>query len=505
MSHSQYVNEKFVEEAKVRGDGLCITSSPDVVNKYHFDEHDLDGIQRHLDQRHVQMIAIAGTIGTGLFLGSGQAISRAGPLGALIAYLFIGTVAYATMCSVGEMTSFAPVSGSFPHFAARWVDPAFGFATGWNYYFTQAVSIPVQISAAQIILTFWDPNTKHVPIYITVICISMIAANLFAVRLFGESEFFFSIIKLSLITGLIIAGLIIDLGGRFLATIGVLVQAAFSYGGMEVVAIGACEARNPRRNVGRAIRRVFSRVLILYILGILITGMIIPYDDPNLLNPTGSGTAAQSPYVIVMNRAGVKVLPHIINACVFTSAFSAGASAPRVFIRTASNGLPISAVVVSSVFAFLSYLTVGHGANTVFNWFVILSSGGGFFGSLSINATYIGFWRGLRAHGIDRTKFAYFSSLQPYLSIWGTFWLTILILINGFDVFWTPSVSGFLTAYINIPLVILLFVGWKMFKRTHWWTPEEMDFVTGIPTIQETEEEEIPPRNLGEKIAAILF
>jgi len=99
--------------------------------RYHFDAVDLDRVQRRLKQRHVQMIAIAGTLGTGLFLGSGKALSTAGPLGALLAYALVGSVAYSSLCSVGEMTAHAPISGTFPHYAARWVDPAFGFAMGW--------------------------------------------------------------------------------------------------------------------------------------------------------------------------------------------------------------------------------------------------------------------------------------------------------------------------------------------------------------------------------------
>lgn len=127
--------------------------------------------------------------------------------------MFIGSIAYSTLISVGEMTAFAPISGTFPHYGARWVDPAFGFAMGWNYFYTQAMSIPVEVSAAQIILTFWDPDTSHFPAYLTVICLAVLAINLFGVRWFGESEFVFSIIKLMLISGLIVAGLVIDLGG----------------------------------------------------------------------------------------------------------------------------------------------------------------------------------------------------------------------------------------------------------------------------------------------------
>jgi amino acid transporter len=122
-----------------------------------------------------------------------------------------------------------------------------------------------------------------------------------------------------------------------------------------------------------------------------------------------------------------------------------------------------------------------------------------------LDATYIGFWRGLRAQGIDRKSFAYYNSWQPFPAIWGTFWLTILILINGFDVFWGFTASGFLTAYINVPCVIALFVGFKLIKKTPWWKPFEMDFVTGIPSVEETEEEIVPPATVLAKVADVLF
>ncbi|RPD64510.1 general amino acid permease 1 [Lentinus tigrinus ALCF2SS1-7] len=520
-------------------------------NRYHFDAADLDRVQRKLKQRHVQMIAIAGTLGTGLFLGSGHALQAAGPLGALIAYAFIGSIAYASLCAVGEMTSHAPISGTFPHFAARWVDPAFGFAVGWNYFYTNAISVPVEVTAAGLLLTFWDQNTSHQAGYTAAILVCACAINIFGVRWFGESEFMFSIIKLLLITLLIITGLVIDLGGapgqerlgfhywkdpgplngaglepnhppldRFLGILSVLVQAAFSFQGMELVAIAASETQSPRRNIAKAVRRVFWRILLFYMLGLLITGMVVPYNDPNLLNSTGN--AAESPYVIAMTRAGIKVLPHIINAGVFTSAFSAGNSylfcasrvlyglslrgqAPKIFSYCTKNGLPLVAVLTASAFSLLAFMNVSSGAETVFNWFVNLSTVGGFFGWWSMNLTYIFFYRGFKAQGLDRKKLSYHNRLQPYLSYWGVFWITILILINGFEVFWDFNASGFLTAYINIPLFIALYVVWKIVKRTKVWKPHEMDFVTGIPTIEETELPEVVPTTILGKIAAIVF
>ena len=113
--------------------------------------------------------------------------------------------------------------------------------------------------------------------------------------------------------------------------------------------------------------------------------------------------------------------------------------------------------------------------------------------------------RGLKAQGLDRKKLLYYSPLQPWLSYWGIFWITIFILINGFDVFFGFTAAGFLTAYINVPLFIALYVGWKVVKRTRIWKPHEMDFVTGIPTLEETEIPEEPPVTISQKIAAFLF
>ncbi|KAI0091605.1 general amino acid permease 1 [Irpex rosettiformis] len=520
-------------------------------DRFHLDAQDLDHVQRKLKQRHVQMIAVAGTIGTGLFLGSGSALAGSGPAGALIAYIVVGSVAYSALCCIGEMTSHAPISGTFPHFAARWVDPALGFALGWNYWYSNAVSIPVEITAATILLTFWDSNLSHQAGYTAVVCVLVCAINIFGVRWFGESEFIFSIIKLLLITGLILVGLIIDLGGgpdhqrrgfqywrnpgafagaglepnhigldRFLGILNVLVQAGFSFQGLELTAVAASETENPRRNVAKAIRRVFWRILIFYVLGIIITGMLVPFNDPDLLQ--GSGTAAQSPYVIAMSRAGIKVLPHIVNACIFTSAFSAGNSflyassrvlyglalrgqAPKIFAWCTKGGLPLVAVAATSCFAWLSFMNTSSGAVKVFNWFVNLSTVAGFFSWLGMHVTYLYFYRGMKAQGFDRTKLIYHSKLQPYLSIWGIFWVIIFILVNGISVFWSFNASDFLTSYINIPLFFALYFGWKIIKRTKIWKPMEMDFVTGIPSVEETEHPIEPPKNFGEKVFQLVF
>ncbi|KAF9466187.1 general amino acid permease 1 [Collybia nuda] len=544
------IEKKDIESVEKRDEQSASFGERRANPDYHLDFHDLDRVQRRLKERHVQMIAIAGTIGTGLFLGSGNALRGAGPLGALIAYALVGTTAYASLCSVAEMTTHAPISGTFPHFAGRWVDPSLGFAVGWNYFYTNAISVPVEITAAVILLTFWDADTSHAPIYTAVITVLVIAINVFGVRWFGESEFIFSIIKICLITGLILAGLVIDLGGgpdkqrigfrywkhpgavagaglvsnvntdRFLGILGVLVQAAFSFQGMELVAVAASETQNPRHNIGKAVRRVFWRIFVFYILGILIIGMLVSSDDSALLNDTG--TAAQSPFVIAINRAGIKVFPHIINAGIFTSAFSAGNSflfcssrilyglalrgqAPQIFARCTKKGLPIFAVAASGSLGFLSFMNISSGSETVFNWFVNLSATGGFFTWFSINLTYVFFHSGMKAQGFDLTKNIYHNSFQPYVAYWGMGWTMFFILVNGYAVFWDFNASDFFTSYVNIPIFVVLYVGYKVTKRTQFWKPEERDFVTGIPSVEETEIPQDPPKNFRERIARAIF
>lgn len=524
---------------------------PSIISiESNLDVREKDKVQRKLRQRHVQMIAIAGTLGTGLFLGSGFALQGAGPLGALIAYALVGTVAYSSLCAVGEMAAFNPTSGTFPHFAARWVDNALGFSIGWNYFYSAVMAVPTEISAATILITFWDENPSHVPAYITAILIVMISFNLFGVRYFGESEFYLCLVKITLIIVLIITGLVISLGGgpdkkrtgfqywknpgavaragfvgdvatdRFLAILSVIVQAAFSFQGMELIAVAASETESPRRNIAKAVKRVFWRILIFYVLGVLITGMLVPYNDPNLLKPTGN--AAQSPYVVAMNRAGIKVLPHIINAAVFTSAFSAGNSylytssrvlfglsirgqAPKVFSRVTKAGLPLVSVAFCSLFSLLTFMTASNGANIAFGWLVNLTTVGGFIGWGVVNCTYLCFYHGYKKQGFNRKELLYYSPLQPYLAWWGVSWATLFVIISGLPIWFKWDTPAFFTYYIDIVLFFGLYFGYRAIKKTKIRRWNERDFVTGIPKIEETETPEVPPRNVWEKIVSVVF
>ncbi|KIJ65419.1 hypothetical protein HYDPIDRAFT_130547 [Hydnomerulius pinastri MD-312] len=541
---SQTSNESHIEAFTVDDSGQFFPSGPQAQGK--------------LKQRHVQMYDhIAGTLGTGLFLGSGQALSGAGPVGALIAYGLVATVAYSSLCSVGEMTSFAPIAGSFPYYASRWVDEALGFAVGWNYFYTVAMSVPVEISGAQLLISYWDKNVHHQAIYIVIMCGAVCAINVLGARWFGEAEFMFGVMKLTMITVLILIGLVIDLGGapnhvrigfeywknpgpfagpgleanrpdldRFLGLLSAILQAAFSFQGIEIAAIAASNAESPRRNVSKAMRKAFYRILIFYMIGIFIAGMIVPSNDKRLLQPfadSTQATAAASPYVIAIQNAGIRVVPSVINACFITSALSAGTSllyaasrilhglakrkqAPKVFLYEHRDN-PIAAVLFTSAFSLFSFMSLSHGADTAFHWLVNLTTAGILFSWATINLTYLFFYRGLREQKIDRNKFHYWNTFQPWLSIWGLVWCIIFILISGFQVFWhfKSEANDFIANYINIPIFIGLYAYWKISKNTLQWRTEEMDYETDIPSIEKTEKPYKRPNGFWEKIADVLF
>jgi amino acid transporter len=299
-------------------------------------------------------------------LGIGRAFTKAGPLSILLGYAFTGVAIFAMMQSLGEMATWLPLPGAIPQFCARYVDPAMGFAVGWNNWYQSAITLCAEISAASVVIQFWNGAVGiNVAAWISLIIVLVICLNIFAVSIYGEAEFCFASIKILTIVGLIIFAFIIDLGGgpthdrlgfrywknpgamkeyvstgstgRFLGLFSTLVNAAFAYGGVEMVAVAAGEAENPRHNIPKAVRRVFWRILFFYVLGSLAIGVLIPYNEPRLLGAIKSGApgGARSPWVIAVYRAGVPALPSIINAVILTSATSSA----NAFLYTGSRYL----------------------------------------------------------------------------------------------------------------------------------------------------------------------
>lgn len=471
-----------------------------------------NGLRQGLHQRHIQMIALAGTIGTGLFLSSGEAIATAGPLGALLGYFITGLAVASVVFGVGEMGALAPLNGGIVRYAELFLDPALAFADGWNLVYSGLVSLPAEIVAASVIIQFWIDVSPA--IWITVLAIPIAVTGFIFVRVYGELEFGFSMLKIMLIVGVNLMLLVITCGGgpdhkaigfaywkspygpfvQYLGLPGSLGQflgfwrafnnALYSYSGIEGITIAAAETKNPRRAIPMAARRIFIRIALFYVLSIFMVGLVLPSTDPKLLDYTG--TAAASPFVLAASNAGIKVVPSIINAVVLTSAWSSGnagilggsrmlyglavqGQAPAIFTRLNRFGSPYVAVTPFVVFIALGYMTLSSSASDVFNWLQDIVSISTLINWMTICVVYLRFQYGCKAQGIDRHKeLPWAAPLQPYTT-WASLVLFILLFFTGgFATFihgdW--STQTFVSTYLNLPLILVVYFGYKLWMKS---------------------------------------
>ncbi|KAI6023834.1 hypothetical protein PISMIDRAFT_647275, partial [Pisolithus microcarpus 441] len=491
---------------------------------------------------------IAGTIGTALFLGSGQALSGGGPVGALLAYALVGSVAYASLSSVGEMTSLAPVPGSFTHYADRWVDEAAGFAVSCIWI------IPSEIVGAELLISYWKVNGRP---YIVLIMGAICLVNVFGVRrdrYFGEVEFWLGIVKSIMIVILILISIVIDLGGapdhrrrgfqywkdpgpfaadvspryQFLGFMSAVVQAAVAFQGIEISAIAASETVSPRRNVARAMKKVFFRICVFYLAGVFVAGLIVPSNNSQLLQPPGNVTQSNtpkeitinaSPFVIGMQNSGFGTsVVSIINAGVLSSAISSGNSflfsgsrilyglarrgqAPAFLAKlNTRTGTSIPAIVCTSAFGFLAFLNI---KDETFQWFYNMAAVGQLITWSVINFTYIRFNRGMTVQGRSRKDLAYWNRFQPWLALWGLFWCIVFIVFGGYPIFmgFYGENQPFIICYLIPPIFFLALIGRKYSHKTRMISSVDMDFDSGIPPVEQTETPEEEPSGFWAKLA----
>ena len=353
-------------------------------------------LKRDLKNRHVQLIAIGGTIGTGLFLGSGKAISLAGP-SIIFAYLIVGIALFFVMRALGELLLSKGGYSSFTEFATEYLGDWAGYVTGWTYWFCWIMTAMADIIAVGMYTQYWFDVPQWVP---AIIClIVLLALNLLTVKLFGELEFWFALIKIITIVALIVIGIVLLVigfetdtgkvavsnlwvhGGLFPnGAFGFLMafqMVVFAFVGVELVGVSAAETANPQKNIPSAINKIPVRILLFYVGALFIILTINPWDTLN---------AASSPFVQVFALVGIPIAAGLINFVVLTSAASAGNSglfstsrmlfslgknkqAPKPFAKlnknhVPQNGLVVSAVVVS-VGALLSYLMPENAFNVV--------------------------------------------------------------------------------------------------------------------------------------------
>lgn len=459
-------------------------------------------VKRQLKARHMTMIAIGGSIGTGLFLASGATIQSAGPGGALAAYACIGIMVYFLMTSLGEMATYMPVSGSFSTYATRFVDPAFGFALGWNYWFNWAVTLAVEIAAAAIIMKFWLPDVPSL-IWSALFLGIVFTLNALSIKSYGESEYWFALIKVIAIICFIIIGLLTILGifggkvigfenftmdeapfkGGFLSIISIFLIAGFSFQGTELVGIAAGESEEPEKNVPNAIRQVFWRILLFYIGAILILGLLIPYTSPSLLNGDVENISV-SPFTLVFERAGLAFAASVMNAVVLTSLLSAGNSglyastrmlwsmakdkqAPKFLAKVNRRGIPMNALIMTSLIGGLAFLTSIFGDH-VFTWLLNASGLTGFIAWIGIAISHYRFRRAYVAQGGDLNELKYKAKWFPVGPILSFTLCMLVIAGQNYGAFLSGSIDwyGVAVSYIGLPIFLAVWLGYKIYHKT---------------------------------------
>lgn len=475
-------------------------------------------LRRVLKPRHLAMIAIGGSIGTGLFVASGATIAEAGPGGALLSYALIGLMVYFLMTSLGELAAYMPTSGSFATYGARYVEPGFGFALGWNYWYNWAVTVAVDLVAAQLVMGYWFPDVSGW-IWSAIFLAIIFALNYMSVKSYGEAEYWFAFIKVATVIIFLITGTLMLFGilsggeaieqangwdnwfigdapfvGGLPAMIGVAMYVGFSFQGTELIGIAAGESENPSKNIPSAVRKVFWRILLFYIFAILIISLIIPYDSPRLLSNNISDISV-SPFTLVFENAGLAFAAALMNAVILTAVLSAGSSgmyastrmlfalakegkAPRIFAKLSDNGVPRNALYATTAIAALCFLSYLFGENTVYLWLLSASGMTGFVAWLGIAISHYRFRKGYVAQGRDLADLPYISGFFPY----GPIFAFALCLVITLGQYYQQAISGqfslgdFIATYIGLIIFAVIWGSYRLVKKTKIIKYHEMEF-----------------------------
>lgn len=347
-------------------------------------------LKRGLKNRHIQLIALGGAVGTGLFLGSASVIQSAGP-GVILGYAIAGFIAFLIMRQLGEMVVEEPVAGSFSHFAYKYWGNFAGFASGWNYWVLYVLVAMAELTAVGKYIQFWYPD---IPTWMSaaVFFILINAINLTNVKVFGEMEFWFAIIKVVAVVAMILFGawlLFSDSAGPqatvrnlweqggflphgFTGLIMMMAIIMFSFGGLELVGITAAEADNPETSIPKATNQVIYRILIFYIGSLAVLLSLLPWTRV---------TADTSPFVLIFHELGDALVANALNVVILTAALSVYNScvycnsrmlfglaqqgnAPKALLKVDSRGVPVISILFSALATglcvLLNYLMPGE-------------------------------------------------------------------------------------------------------------------------------------------------
>ncbi|SCU82181.1 LADA_0C03576g1_1 [Lachancea dasiensis] len=497
---------------------------------------------RKLHHRHVLLIGISGVIGTALFVNIGKSLYHGGSV-----FLLLGMAVWCVpiLCitvSTAEMVCYLPLDSPFLRIAARCVDDSMAIMAGWNFWFLECVQIPFEIVAVNTIIHYWrDDYSPAIPLFLQVVLYLVI--SLFAVRYYGEMEFWLASFKIFLAAGLFIFTFITMLGanprrdrfgfrnlldapfkeyfpsgqtgspsaGYFQGFLACLIQASFTIAGPDYVSMVAGETRIPRKVLPIAFKHVFNRLTLLFLGSSLCVGILCSANDQGLtaaINEARPGAGA-SPYVIAMSNLGIRTLPHVVNAALITAAFSAGNAytycssrvlhglaldghAPHIFKKCNHHGVPIWAVAVSLLWALLSLLQLNSNSAIVLNWLINLITASQLINFACLCITYLFFRRAYRAQHATLPNLPFKSWGQPYTAILGLTSVSIMIIVQGYSVFYPSqwSLKDFLFCYLMIFVDLGIYLTHKFIltKKPTWpKDPRNVDLTSGLLAIEQHE------------------
>ncbi|KAG8905466.1 hypothetical protein FRB99_008907 [Tulasnella sp. 403] len=472
--------------------------------------------------RHLKMMAVGGSIGTGLFIGTGSALARGGPLGVLIGWVVMGFMLFNVMQAMAELSILYPVTGGFYNLANRFVDKSWAFAMGWNYGIGWAVVLPLELTAASIVVSFWDTGVPQ-GVWITIFMLIVFLVALFGAEAYGEEEFFSACVKVFVAAVFIIFSFVMVFGGGpkhgdFGSFVGdrywkdpgplahgakgvlsVLVTAAFSYNGTELVGLAVTESPNPRKVMPGAVKMSFWRITMIYVVSLIFIGLLIPYNDP-LLTQGGGFNARFSPFVIIVQRAGVHALAHVVNICIIVAIISIACSgvyaasrtfhalaeqgyAPKPFAYVDKAGRPLFATVFVCAWAPIAFINLGSAGPIIFDWLMAVCGLSALFTWGSICLSHIRFRRAWSVQGHHYDEIPYQAALG-LPGTWCGFLLILLAIGSQLYVAISPVVGratadSFFKTVLAIPVVIIMYIAGYIWKRETFKRAHEIDLVTG--------------------------
>ncbi|KAI3531380.1 amino acid permease [Colletotrichum abscissum] len=494
--------------------------------------HGIVELDRTMKTRHLHMIAIVvrpgGSIGAGFFVGSGGALATGGPGSILLDFSIIGIMMFNVVYALGELAVMYPVSGGFYVYSTRFIDPSWGFAMGWNYVFQWAIVLPLELTVCGLTINYWEgARDISLAVWITIFWAAITFINVFGTLGYAEEEFWSSLLKLSAIVIFMIVALVLVCGGGpaggrydeywgarywhdpgafkngFKGFCAVFVTAAFSFAGTELVGLAAAESSNPLKSLPGAIKQVFWRITLFYILGLFFVGLLISSNDENILgadNPYAEGT---SPFVLAAKYAGLNGYDHFMNSIILVSVLSLGVScvyggsrtltalaqqgyAPKIFTYVDKSGRPLPSVAVHLVCGALAYINLDASGETVFNWLLAMSALAALFTWGSICLAHIRFRKAWAYHGhtVDEIPF---KAAFGVAGSWVGLILCILVLIAQLFVAIAPAgqgnelndAAGFFEAMVTVPVIIVFWIIGFAWKRTGWLRTHQMDVDTG--------------------------